>query len=181
MTEVVIEGARIQAARDFHEELERALELGPYYGRNLDALCDRLSTDVERPITLVWRDAAASQRQMGPEFGAIVAILRRVEEQDEEWGLSSRFKLTLLRTVPTPSLPHLRVHDRSLAPHRGADGQVPGPADGSRGCVAGSSRRRHRERTDPLHRSTRLAQVSLEKPKACLGQCVGMDSAPAVS
>ncbi|MCK6885045.1 barstar family protein [Enterobacter roggenkampii] len=30
--------------------MSASLDFGPYYGRNLDALWDRLSTDVERPV-----------------------------------------------------------------------------------------------------------------------------------
>lgn len=86
-----IDGERIHTEQDFHMEIGRVLELGPHYGRNLDALWDRLSTDIERPLTLVWKNAAVSRQHMGEPFDAIVAVLRRVEAQDEHWKLAERF------------------------------------------------------------------------------------------
>jgi ribonuclease inhibitor len=92
---VEIEGAAIRTERDFHEQLARKLDLGPYYGRNLDALWDSLSADVERPVRLVWRDAAASRAALGERFEAVVAVLSRVAQQDVAYGWTERFELEL--------------------------------------------------------------------------------------
>lgn len=93
---VELDGNRLRSERDFHEQLARKLDFGPYYGRNLDALWDRLSADVERPVKLVWKDAEVSRLALGPVFDRIVNILRRVEEQDRTCGLQERFEFELL-------------------------------------------------------------------------------------
>jgi ribonuclease inhibitor len=90
-----IQGERVRDEREFHEEIARLLDLGPHYGKNLDALWDRLSADVERPVMLVWSNAAMSQEHMGSAFDAVVAVLRRVESQDAEENLVQRFTLQL--------------------------------------------------------------------------------------
>ncbi|QRK12081.1 barstar family protein [Archangium violaceum] len=93
---VELDGSRLRSERDFHEQLARMLDFGPYYGRNLDALWDRLSADVERPVKLVWKDAEVSRLAMGAVFDRIVRILRKVEEQDRTCGLRERFEFELL-------------------------------------------------------------------------------------
>jgi ribonuclease inhibitor len=91
-----LDGARCHSEADFHRQVSSLLGFGVHYGHNLDALWDRLSADVERPLTLVWKDSAISRARLGDTFDAIVAMLRRVEQQDEDWGLADRFDFVLV-------------------------------------------------------------------------------------
>ncbi|WP_406364791.1 barstar family protein [Streptomyces sp. NBC_01546] len=92
---IEIDGAAILSQRDLHEFLSRALDFGPYYGANLSALWDRLSTDVERPVEIVWKESELSRRALGEsEFEKIRDLLLRVQSQDESFGLSHRFSVT---------------------------------------------------------------------------------------
>ncbi len=90
-----LDGDKILSESDFHDAISHALALSTYYGRNLSALWDVLSTDIERPIRLVWKNSAVSHAAMGQRFVRIVEVLRRVERQDGELNLSSRFELIL--------------------------------------------------------------------------------------
>ncbi|MBQ1013953.1 barstar family protein [Micromonospora sp. M51] len=93
---VDVRGADVRSEQDFHRILESQLDFGPYYGRNLDALWDRLSTDIERPVQLVWHDASVSRHQLGAaQFDRICEVLDRVVEQDERFGWSDRFTYEL--------------------------------------------------------------------------------------
>ncbi|QGV77289.1 barstar family protein [Streptomyces ficellus] len=93
--EVVIEGAVIRSAPDFHRFLAQALDFGPYYGANLSALWDRLTTDVERPVEIVWKDAHLSRAAFGENvFDQIRDLLLRVQEQDRANDESKRFSVT---------------------------------------------------------------------------------------
>ncbi|MER0444437.1 barstar family protein [Streptomyces sp. Edi4] len=81
---VVIDGALVESPADLHQVLAGPLDFGPYYGRNLDALWDRLSRDVERPVEIVWENAEVSRGRMGDEaFEAIASVLVRAAEEDE--------------------------------------------------------------------------------------------------
>ncbi|WP_311779070.1 MULTISPECIES: barstar family protein [Pantoea] len=51
--EIILDGLNIYTEYDFHGVLSETLDFGHYYGRNLNALWDRLSNDVERPVTLI--------------------------------------------------------------------------------------------------------------------------------
>ena len=75
---VTIHGALIRSESDLHDALADKLDFGPYYGRNLDALWDRLSTDVERPVELVWENSEVSKGLLGAEiFERISSLLIR--------------------------------------------------------------------------------------------------------
>jgi ribonuclease inhibitor len=90
-----LDGLKIQSETDFHVEIALALGFGPYYGKNLDALWDVLSRDVERPVFLVWTNADVSQKSMPFEFRKIIDLLREVEKQDADCGAADRFELTV--------------------------------------------------------------------------------------
>jgi ribonuclease inhibitor len=92
---VEIDGATIRTESDLHEFLSRALDFGPYYGANLGALWDRLSTDVERPIEIVWKESELSRMALGENrFEKIRDLLLRVQSQDKSFGWSERFSVT---------------------------------------------------------------------------------------
>lgn len=93
---IEFDGEAIQTEADFHHALAEALDLPGYYGRNLNALWDVLSTDVVRPISIQWRNSEASKTAMGERFDRIVEVLRKVEKQDVEWKLLERFELILI-------------------------------------------------------------------------------------
>ncbi|MET8542550.1 barstar family protein [Kitasatospora sp. NPDC004799] len=81
---VTIDGSRIRTVADFHDALAGPLDFGPYYGRNAGALWDRLTTDVERPVEIVWEDSAVSRERLGAEvFERIVQVLIEAAERDE--------------------------------------------------------------------------------------------------
>lgn len=92
---IEIDGSSIRCEQDIHEFLSRSLDFGPYYGANMSALWDRLSTDVERPLKIIWSRSSESRAEMGDEqFQKIRDLLLRVQEQDESLRLSERFTVT---------------------------------------------------------------------------------------
>ncbi|MGW6445480.1 barstar family protein [Lentzea sp. NPDC055074] len=89
---VVIDGALIGTESDLHDALSGPLDFGPYYGRNLDALWDRLTVDVERPVELVWTRSEISRSNLGSVlFGRIERLLTDVMAGDEGKPPDRRF------------------------------------------------------------------------------------------
>lgn len=82
--QVVIAGDNTASAEDFYDSLERQLELPGYFGRNLDALWDMLTGDVEGPLEIIWQEADLSRQIMGDEFHDITALLLEVAEERED-------------------------------------------------------------------------------------------------
>lgn len=79
-----------------HRVLSEKLDFGPYYGANLAALWDRLTTDVERPVRLIWKDAASSRAALGEDlFAKIIKLFRDVEQQDRDFGRSEVFTFAI--------------------------------------------------------------------------------------
>ncbi|MDG6104975.1 barstar family protein [Dactylosporangium aurantiacum] len=93
---VRLDGNQIHSEADFHRHLAALLDFGPYYGHNLDALWDRLTTDVPRPVHVIWTAARVSRSAMGaPAFARIERTLRAVADQDVAWGRGDRFTFEL--------------------------------------------------------------------------------------
>ncbi|MGV3607916.1 MAG: barstar family protein [Planctomycetaceae bacterium] len=93
---IILLGEEIGSAIDLHRVLAEKLDFGPYYGNNLAALWDRLTTDVEGPVHLVWKDSSVSKAKMGEQlFDKVVKLFRDVEAHDKELGRSDVFTLSL--------------------------------------------------------------------------------------
>jgi len=80
--EVALEGSKIHTALDFHLQIAKLLDFPSYYGRNVHALWDVMTSDVERPVVLVWKDSAHSRQALGEAFDQIVDVLERVQQRD---------------------------------------------------------------------------------------------------
>jgi ribonuclease inhibitor len=94
--DVVIDGREVDSAAAFHRIAARLLDFGPYYGRNLDALWDRLSRDVPRPVLLIWTYAAVSRRAMGEAaFNRIVNVLAAAQAEDAGRAATERFRFEI--------------------------------------------------------------------------------------
>lgn len=94
--EVIVQGDAIKSEQDLHRLLSEKLDFGPYYGANLAALWDRLTTDVERPVRLIWKNAAVSRSAMGEDhFAKVVQLFRDVEQQDRDFGRTNAFTFTI--------------------------------------------------------------------------------------
>lgn len=92
----ILNGKEFSDENDLHRVLERELDFGPHYGRNLAALRDRILTDVPRPVLLVWGNSEESRNRMGSGlFERVVNIFEEAVEQDLRFGWSERFEYRL--------------------------------------------------------------------------------------
>lgn len=73
---VTLDGSSLETIEQAHEALSDALELPPYYGRNLDALWDCLTAWVELPITVGWVDFPESRRRLGADADRLLATFQ---------------------------------------------------------------------------------------------------------
>ncbi|WP_460629785.1 barstar family protein [Intrasporangium mesophilum] len=96
MAEVVIDGDVVQSEADVHRALERQLEFGEFYGRNLAALRDGLLADVPRPVCIVWLSSGRSRERLGDSlFSSIVGVFEEAAQQDLDFGWADRFEFEL--------------------------------------------------------------------------------------
>ncbi|MEK6699618.1 MAG: barstar family protein [Nitrospirota bacterium] len=80
-----LNGQSIHSLDDFYDEISRQLSLPAYFGRNLDALWDVLSTDVEGPVEIFWRNARASKQALGEDFEKVLKVLKELEGEREDF------------------------------------------------------------------------------------------------
>jgi len=86
----VLSGKTVRSTAGFYDAVARQLSFPRHFGRNLDALRDVLSTDIEGPVEVVWDDADVSRRAMGRDFDRLLAVLRDVEKEREDFRLILR-------------------------------------------------------------------------------------------
>lgn len=68
----------IRSLDQLYDELARQLGFPRHFGRNLDALWDVLTSDIEGPVEIVWEDQALSQASLGDEYPRLVSLLEEV-------------------------------------------------------------------------------------------------------
>lgn len=93
--EVILDGANIRTEADFHFIISGLLGFGPYYGQNLDALWDRLSSDVERPVKIIWLNSDLSKKSLGEYFDKIIQIFEKTRQQDLKFNWDEKFDYLL--------------------------------------------------------------------------------------
>ncbi len=71
-----IEFTKIRSLDDIYRQLAEQTDLPEHFGRNLDALYDVLTGDLEGPLMIVWRRHTASEALLGAEkYRALLALL----------------------------------------------------------------------------------------------------------
>ncbi len=80
-----LRGKSISSSQEFYDQISQALGFPDYFGRNLDALWDVLTGDVEGPVKIVWKDAAASKAALGKDFEKIKTLLKEVAKEREDF------------------------------------------------------------------------------------------------
>ncbi len=95
MKKVVIDGNKINTEKELHQLLSKELDFGPYYGENLDALWDMLTTNIERPFSIYWVNLRESRKKLGSTCDQIVNLLKDVEEYDLKMGWTEKFSFNL--------------------------------------------------------------------------------------
>lgn len=87
MRRCTLDGRVIGSFNDLYNQLSFQLHLPDHFGRNLDALWDVLSADVEGPFEILWKNARDSQKLMGKDFEQAVKLLKDLEKERDDFKL----------------------------------------------------------------------------------------------
>ena len=82
-----LDGKTLRSLDDLYDQLSIRLSLPEHFGRNLDALWDVLSTDVEGSFEIVWKHAGDSRKLMGRDFDRAVKLLKDLQKEREDFTL----------------------------------------------------------------------------------------------
>lgn len=83
-----IAGETLGSLEEVYRQLDAQLAFPRYFGNNLDALWDVLSTDVEGPFEIVWNNADISRQVLGADFDRVLAVLRQLESERKDFTLT---------------------------------------------------------------------------------------------
>lgn len=85
-----IDGSRIDTIEDLYEQLSAQIRLPQHFARNLDALWDALTAEIEGPLEIVWLNADESRKKLGDTYIRVKILLE--EAAGERDDLTVRFE-----------------------------------------------------------------------------------------
>lgn len=85
MKEILINFENLGDYEDFYKELKSKLELPEYFGDNLDALSDVISSGLELPLHLEFVNMSVDQLET---FEDLLTTLENVEDEVEDFTFS---------------------------------------------------------------------------------------------
>jgi ribonuclease inhibitor len=84
MNIIELNGEDFKTKADFHKILKERLNLPNYYGSNLDALWDCITTDVKLPLKIIWKDFNKSKENLGDYAYYAVTLFREAAVYHKE-------------------------------------------------------------------------------------------------
>jgi ribonuclease inhibitor len=87
VTRCILNGSEIGSLDDLYTHLAQQLDFPEHFGRNLDALWDLLSTDVEGPFEIVWKRAEDSRKALGADFARVLKLFADLESERSDFRL----------------------------------------------------------------------------------------------
>jgi ribonuclease inhibitor len=83
----LLNGRDIHSLSDLYDRLDVGLALPPHFGRNLDALWDVLSTDIEGPFEIIWEHADESKKLMGRDYSRVLKLFEKLRKERSDFHL----------------------------------------------------------------------------------------------
>ena len=80
MKKIIIDET-IESKNQLHAILKEKLMLPDYYGRNLDALWDCLTGDIDLPLTLEWKRFSQVRETLGDYGDKLLELLQSAEKE----------------------------------------------------------------------------------------------------
>lgn len=87
MKKALLDTLFVKDINQLHEEIAKVLKFPDYYGKNLDALYDCLTSDLELPLKLVWKNYPAALKNIGESAELILKTLGDFSKEEPEFEL----------------------------------------------------------------------------------------------
>lgn len=91
---ILLDGRRMKSKETAHLYIKRKLELPQYYGKNLDALWDILSTNSE-PMNIILFNQEYLQRNLGGYGDGIMNVFKEASDSNDK----IKFRLATIRIL----------------------------------------------------------------------------------
>lgn len=80
----------VHSLAEIYDELARRLAFPAHFGRNLDALWDVLTGEVEGPFEIIWEDIDLARVGLGADFDRLIALLDEAAAEREDFTFIRR-------------------------------------------------------------------------------------------
>ncbi|GGH52246.1 putative ribonuclease inhibitor YrdF [Paenibacillus silvae] len=87
---IEIDGRQLHSREALHQFLQEKLQLGEHYGRNLDALWDALTGEVQMPLTIHWSFLDSTREMIGEYADQIIEVMREAQQEMPDFTLELR-------------------------------------------------------------------------------------------
>lgn len=87
ITQYRLHGSRIRSLQDAYEEMAREMDFPHWFGKNLDAVWDILSTETPGPFEIIWKDSARSRAHMGRDYTKLIKLFKDLEKERDDFHL----------------------------------------------------------------------------------------------
>ena len=84
---VILDGSKLKNQNDFHKEIKELLQFPDHYGENLDALWDCLTSWIDTPLTIIWKDFENSKLNLGEFADKALSVLKDAEKEVENFNV----------------------------------------------------------------------------------------------
>ncbi len=85
-----LSGKAVRSLDQFYDEMALLFRFPEHFGRNLDALWDVLTAEVQGPVELIWEESAVSKKTLGKDYARLAALLRDVEKERGDFTVRFR-------------------------------------------------------------------------------------------
>lgn len=93
MKQYLIDFTGVKTMWFFHEALQKGLDLPDYYGKNLDALWDCLTSDVILPCKVILKGLNKLPRESEREVCTMIEIFKRAVQWYKEINMHFEFEV----------------------------------------------------------------------------------------
>lgn len=87
--QIKIDFQNIKSMEDFYAQLQNELELPEHFGKNLDALSDVISGEVELPLNIHFINLELTQLE---DFQKLIETMKDLEQKIEEFSFRYAIK-----------------------------------------------------------------------------------------
>ena len=84
--DIYLDGNEIKDRSDFYIRIGKLLGWGPYFGHNLSALWDVMTTEMKLGTTLHWKNSDVSRRRLKEEFDRVEKLFEDKVIWDKKLG-----------------------------------------------------------------------------------------------
>ena len=81
----ILDGSKIRSLDDLYDQISNQISLPGHFSRNLDALWDVLSADIEGPFEIIWKQSDISKNLLGINYDRMLGLFQELEKERSDF------------------------------------------------------------------------------------------------